>query len=211
MIQINHSRLRVRPAFQAPHRAPTIGRMPSEPPLHSGPTAGFDQPFELLAACHARMQRTLVLLERLGEHLQLHGCDLQARSAAADVLRYFDIAAPLHHQDEELHVLPRLQAQGQAGMAARLRADHQVMEHDWARMRPELVAAVDGTLSTAALPGARDRWTLFASLYRRHLAAEEAHAFPAASTGLSDPDRQHMGQEMARRRGAHAPALHGRS
>ncbi|RCW72449.1 hemerythrin-like domain-containing protein [Pseudorhodoferax soli] len=172
------------------------------PLLHAGPSVGFDQPFEMLAACHARMERSLDLLERLGRHLHDQGCDAQARSAAADVLRYFDIAAPLHHQDEELHLLPLLRAQGQAGLAARLRADHQVMEHDWARLRPDLLAIASGSLDAQVLAGAVARWTQFAALYRRHLAAEEARAFPAAGSGLTPPQLQAMGEEMAARRGA---------
>ncbi|KQP37243.1 hemerythrin domain-containing protein [Pseudorhodoferax sp. Leaf274] len=174
------------------------------PLLHAGPSVGFDQPFEMLAACHARMDRSLDLLERLGHHLHAHGCDAHAASAAADVLRYFDIAAPLHHQDEEQHVLPLLRAQGQAGLAARLRADHQVMEHDWARLRPDLLAVVDGSLGGSALPPAVARWTQFAALYRRHLAAEEARAFPAASAGLTPAQQNTMGREMAKRRGMQA-------
>lgn len=178
---------------------------PTHPLLHAGPSVGFDQPFEMLAACHARMARSLDLLLRLGPHLQAHGCDAQARSAATDVLRYFDIAAPLHHQDEELHLLPLLRAQGQAGLAARLRADHQVMEHDWARLRPSLCAVRDGVADTAALPAAVARWTQFAALYRRHLAAEEAQAFPMARRGLSVQQLQAMGEDMAARRGATPP------
>jgi hemerythrin-like domain-containing protein len=175
------------------------------PLLHSGPSVGFDQPYDMLLACHERMERSLALLERLAQHLHQHGCDAQARSAATDVLRYFDVAAPLHHQDEELHVLPRLRDQGHAGVAARLRADHQVMEHDWARLRPDLLGVVDGRMGERELPGATARWTQFATLYRRHLAAEESIAFPSARVGLAPEQLQTMGEEMAQRRGA--PAL----
>lgn len=194
----------VRP-FRSSRAAGTIPPMSTALPLHSGPSAGFDQPFEMLDACHARVERTLALLERIGQHLAEHSCDDKARSAAADVLRYFDIAAPLHHQDEELHVLPRLRALGKAGVAARVRADHQVMEHDWARMRPGLQAVADGSFELAALPAAREHWDLFAALYRRHLAAEEALAFPLARAGLTPEEQEAMGQEMARRRGAPYP------
>ena len=76
------------------------------------PGAGFDQPFEMLDACHDRVRRSLDLLRRLRDYLRGHGhgCDDSARQAARDVLRYFDIAAPLHHEDEELHVFPPLLA-----------------------------------------------------------------------------------------------------
>src|SRR5689334_2494815 len=89
------------------------------PPLATGhaslpglrsPEAGFDQPFEMLHACHERVRRSLRLLQRLVAHAQVHGADAQVREAAADVLRYFDLAAPAHHEDEERHLVPRLQA-----------------------------------------------------------------------------------------------------
>ena len=78
--------------------------------LHVGPAAGFDQPFEMLAACHERAARMLDLLARLLPHLASQGCDEQARQAARDVMRYFDLAGPAHHEDEERHVFPLLQA-----------------------------------------------------------------------------------------------------
>ena len=78
--------------------------------LVASPAAGFEQPFEMLVACHERVHRMLALLGRLREHLHGHGPDTQAQQAARDVMRYFDQAAPLHHQDEELHVFPPLLA-----------------------------------------------------------------------------------------------------
>lgn len=180
--------------------------MPRILPLHTGPTASFAEPFELLHACHERMLRSLELLERLGLHVATQGPDAQAQGAATDLLRYFDVAAPLHHDDEELHVLPRLREAGHAAMAARLRGEHQVMEREWAGLRPDLVAVQDGTLPPDALPAARARWGAYATLYRGHLAAEEKYAFPVASAGLSAQEIQAMGEDMAHRRGAPWPA-----
>ena len=74
--------------------------------------AGFEQPFEMLSACHDRVRRSLALLGRLCEHVEVHGTDAQACQAAADVLRYFSLAAPAHHEDEERHVVPALYARG---------------------------------------------------------------------------------------------------
>ncbi len=86
--------------------------------LTAAPAAGFEQPFEMLEACHERVQRMLALLGRLREHLASHGADEQARQAARDVMRYFDQAAPEHHRDEELHVFPPLLAQNDPKVAA---------------------------------------------------------------------------------------------
>lgn len=168
--------------------------------LHASPAAGFDEPYELMAACHERMARTLTLLERIGEHVATHGCDGQARDAAKDVLRYFTIAAPLHHEDEERHVLPRLREHGGGELADRLLSDHREMEARWAAIAPELEAIRDGSMPEGGLEAARLRWRDFAVLYRRHIDAEDHDAYPAASKATPDTALQGMGEEMAGRR-----------
>lgn len=81
-------------------------------PGFNTPAVGFEQPFAMLEACHERVERTLTLLSRLRSYLREQAVDDAARQAARDVLRYFDIAAPLHHEDEELHVFPLLLERG---------------------------------------------------------------------------------------------------
>jgi hemerythrin-like domain-containing protein len=175
--------------------------------LHAGPAAGFDQPFELLAACHGRVERMLGLLERLAAHLAAHGADEPARSAAADITRYFDIAGPAHHEDEERHVLPRLRASGDPALAAladRLHADHARMARDWAALRAELAQVREGRWADAADAGAAlpAAWADFAAFYRHHIAAEDDQAYPAVRATLDDDSLRRMGREMAARRGA---------
>ena len=108
-------------------------------PGFGAPAVGFDTPFALLHACHERVQRTLALQHKLVGFLHQYACDEQARQAARDVLRYFDIAAPLHHEDEERHVFPPLLAQGDAATVARvqqLQREHLRMAADWQRAQP---------------------------------------------------------------------------
>lgn len=175
--------------------------------LHAAPAAGFDAPFEMLGACHERVRRSLALLRRLAAHLRTEGADASARSAAGDVLRYFDQAAPAHHEDEERHVLPLLLAAGDpalAGLAGRLRADHECMAQAWARARPGLAALAAGEAwpGAAAAAGAHfELWDAFAALYDSHLEAEDGVAFPAAAALMGAAARQAMGEEMAGRRG----------
>ena len=52
--------------------------MTSSLSLHAAPAAGFDQPFEMLLACHQRVDRMLRLLQRLAPHLATHGADAEA-------------------------------------------------------------------------------------------------------------------------------------
>lgn len=164
--------------------------------LNSAPAVGFDQPYEMLEACHERVERSLSLLLRLGAHLQARGeVDQQARDAASDVLRYFDIAAPHHHEDEERHVLPLLRQIGRGELADRIAADHVQMHAAYLALRPGLEALLDQGLMPDA--GA---WSAFAALYRAHIVLEEAYAYPPARA-LSDADRlAAMGAEMATRR-----------
>ncbi len=163
--------------------------------LHTPPAVGFDQPFEMLSACHERVQRSLGLLARLAGHLRTAGADAAARDAARDVLRYFDIAAPQHHEDEERHVLPRLRAMGLGEVADRLAADHLGMRAAWHALRPGLLALRD----EACLPDTGD-WPAFAALYDAHIALEESNAYPAVRAPLGPAELAVMGDEMAGRR-----------
>ena len=171
--------------------------------LHAAPAAGFDQPFEMLAACHERAARMLDLLARLLPHLASHGCDDQARQAARDVMRYFDLAGPAHHEDEERHVFPVLQASpdpAAQALVACLRQEHLAMSAQWPSVRGDLAGIEAGTWRQDEAAAAR--WAGFAALYRRHIAAEEAEAYPRVQPLLAGPAQAAMGQEMARRRGA---------
>jgi hemerythrin-like domain-containing protein len=171
--------------------------------LLSTAAPGFEQPFEMLAACHERVARMLALLARLREHLPGHGADASARDAARDVMRYFDVAAPHHHQDEELHVFPRLLAAGDAATVAlvqRLQQDHVQMEARWQAARQVLAAIIAGELSSLA-PQHDAALDAFAGLYAGHIEAEEGIAYPAAAALIDAPTLQAMGEEMMRRRG----------
>jgi hemerythrin-like domain-containing protein len=169
--------------------------------LHDGPAASFEAPFEMLEACHQRVERMLVLLERLAAHLQAHGADEQARQAVRDVMRYFDTAAPQHHEDEERHVLPRLRAHGQAALAERLQSEHHAMSAAWAALRPVLQAIEQGRWPSGEAPAITARWHDFAALYRSHIAFEEGQAYRAALPHFDADALRAMGHEMARRRG----------
>jgi hemerythrin-like domain-containing protein len=164
--------------------------------VFSSPAAGFDEPFAMLHACHERVERSLLLLERLAAHVAQQGVDAQARDAARDVLRYFDIAAPQHHEDEERHVLPALRAQGQGVLADRVAADHAAMSASWHALRPWLLAVQQGDAGIA--PPHLPR---FAARYREHIALEEGSVFAPVQASLDHDGQRAMGREMAQRHG----------
>lgn len=200
------------PAGLARHNAGMTAASPPAgnlglPGLHS-PAAGFDQPFEMLAACHERVRRSLDLLARLLAHLQqlavagrLPESDADARSAAADVWRYFEVAAPQHHADEERHVIPRLLASGDAPLvdaARRMLDDHQAFRTLWAQLGPQLAALQAG--QAPDLPRLHHSARAFIARHAEHLPLEDDLAFPAAQRALDTAGQQAMGHEMARRR-----------
>jgi hemerythrin-like domain-containing protein len=169
--------------------------------FHRTPEAGFEQPFEMLEACHERVQRMLRLMQRLRAHLATMGCDDQARQAARDVMRYFDVAAPAHHEDEERHVFPLLLAAGvYVDTVQRLQREHEAMATLWPQVRAVLQRVADGAWKGFE---ADDEGTLeqYTRLYDWHVAAENELVYPAAATRLEGPAVAAMGEEMARRRG----------
>ena len=180
-------------------------------PGHRAPGAGFEAPFEMLDACHERVERMLRLLVRLQQHLVHTGWDGDVAKAATDVMRYFDQAAPLHHEDEERHVFPPLLASGDPVLreiVLRLQQDHVDMAQGWARARGVLATLTQAPAGgwsrltpdqTAALNG-------FAALYQQHLKDEDGVVYPAAQRQLSDEALRAMSADMMRRRGLEPPA-----
>lgn len=158
----------------------------------------FDDPVALLCACHEKVRRFANLTLRLDEHLAHKGRDAEARRAAADILRYFDQAAPLHHDDEEQDLFPALRALGDAELTERIdaiEAEHAGLARMWQQVRQWLCAIIDE--DPYSRPTCLDA---FAQAYPDHADREERDIYGAA-TRLPAADLQRIGQVMARRRG----------
>jgi hemerythrin-like domain-containing protein len=176
-------------------------------PGFSSPAAGFDQPMAMLHACHDRVRRSLQLLQRLCERVADGRIDDAVRDAARDVLRYFDQAAPHHHEDEERHVFPRVLAAGPdpalRTAVLQLQQDHLQMAARWARLRGPLAALADGqTGPHGELLEAADH---FRDIYEDHLRTEDTLVFPRAASLLDVHAEHTIGEEMAARRGVRRP------
>jgi hemerythrin-like domain-containing protein len=174
-------------------------------PGFSSPAASFDEPMAMLSACHDRMRRSLDLLGRICTRLEAGPVDAAVHAAAADVLRYFDQAAPHHHEDEEQHVFPRLLAgtQDAAVRAAvlQLQEDHLWMEGHWRRLRTPLAALATGHEEGFG-PEQVEAARTFVAVYGKHLQTEDTVVFPAVAALLDARAMHDMGEEMASRRGA---------
>lgn len=175
----------------------------SAPPGFNSPAVGFEQPFEMLEACHDRVRRSLALLGKLMAYVADHGHDAQSRSAAADVLRYFDLAAPLHHLDEETHVFPLLLEQGDAAVreaVQSLQQDHVAMGHLWLRLRLVLLNWRDAEAPATLTASTQADATSFSALYADHLKTEEGLVFPQARSRMDATGLVAMGRQMQARR-----------
>ena len=173
-------------------------------PGFSTPAAGAEAPLEMLATCHDRAGRQCATLNRLVPHLAATGSDDQARTAATNVMRYFDVSARDHHADEEEDLFPAL-LESMAGSDAvcirdwtgALTADHRAHEAMWQSLRDVLVRveAGEAALLDAALVAA------FTTEYARHIEREEGELLPMAARLLGDAQLEQIGRAMRARRG----------
>ncbi|MDT9000369.1 hemerythrin domain-containing protein [Paucibacter sp. APW11] len=169
--------------------------------------SSYEAPFSLLSACHDKVNDSLALLQRLLQHLREQGLDREARDAAQQVLRYFDIAAPLHHEDEELHVFPAIDALGDLTLGKacqRLRDEHQRLIAQWEVLRAQLFQVgrlADGDVPPVLLDLLGRAAETFVKTHEQHLKTEDELIFPCAQSLLSPEAEAAMGQEMSARRG----------
>ena len=143
--------------------------------------SGFDEPFGMLAACHDRLRRSLRLLERLRKYLAGNAVDEQARQAALEVLRYFTVAAPLHHEDEERHVVPLLRLSGERALgevSLQLMQDHEQIRLVWRALEPLLREVLRGESPHAGRLA--DMARTFVRMNESHLEFERDVVFPQA-------------------------------
>jgi pyridoxamine 5'-phosphate oxidase len=164
----------------------------------------FDQPLAVLKHCHDRIRKQLTTLEKLLPHLQAHGADAEAQQAAQAVLKYFQNAAPLHHEDEEIDLLPELQRTARGAdaelLAARLSTilqQHQQMATLWQTIESQLSLIANGSSATLNDSDV----AAFQALYQEHMQIEETQIAPMAMRLFDTQQMQTLGQAMQARRG----------
>jgi pyridoxamine 5'-phosphate oxidase len=173
------------------------------------PAPDFDQPVAVLKHCHGRIRKQLATLEKLLAHLPEHGADEQARQAATAVLKYFDKAAHLHHDDEEQDLLPMLLAVAKGDDAATLQAlapvilqEHKDMDAMWQDLHEQLTGIADGSGTQLSASIVRR----FVQSYQGHMEREEGIVAPMALRLFGPDQMARLGGAMRRRRGLDAPA-----
>jgi iron-sulfur cluster repair protein YtfE (RIC family) len=173
-----------------------------------GRTAAPQDAVGLLLECHGRIRSFLTLARRIAD---AGGEQEEAvRDAAARVRRYFSEALPLHAQDEEESIVPRLRGREptvdaeleimvhehreHSGPLTRLLSACEELARDPAHL-PELAPTVRG--STAELE----------RHFADHLRREESVIFPALRRLLVPSEDAAVMREMRARRGVVGPDL----
>ncbi|KIA79030.1 hemerythrin domain-containing protein [Chromobacterium amazonense] len=166
--------------------------------MGANPSPSFDQPLEMLLACHDKIRRFCDLLDKLPPYIEENGVDEAARNTIDDVVRYFDIAGPSHHTDEEEELFPLIEERipTAASRLEQLSAEHGYLHSCWNAIRDDLVALRDGRIKQIS----KNELQEFARQYRDHAATEEAWLFPAAASTLSPEELKLAGARMATRR-----------
>lgn len=172
------------------------------------PDSSFRDPLGLLSDCHRRIEKFLAQLIRVTEEAQGNPLTEAQAEALAVALRYFAKAAPLHTQDEEVSLFPRLRETGQETAQAALialetlEADHR--EADIAHAEVDSLGSrwlQEGRLSPKEAGRLLTRLRELQALYARHIAVEDTQVFPLAGKLLGTPALTDVGREMATRRG----------
>ena len=172
------------------------------------PESSFREPLGLLGDCHRRIERFLDQLLRVAESAQGGALDDDRRTEWETALRYFERAAPLHTEDEEKSLFPRLRASADPRAREALRAlagleeDHRTADADHAEVdRLGRVWLSEGSLSDEQTARLRVTLRCLRALYARHIAIEDNTVFPLAGAALRPEEIAAIGREMALRRG----------
>jgi hemerythrin-like domain-containing protein len=157
----------------------------------------IDDPIEMLLACHGKVRHFSRLIHKLVAHVTVHGADAQARDAAHAIWRYFEIAAPLHHADEDQDLYPALQALGAGPVSEacqRLAGEHAPQQATWGQVATWLKEIEAGQTSPepSCVLG-------FADDAIRHADEEERLIYPAAEQ-LDPVTLTRVAQAMSARR-----------
>jgi hemerythrin-like domain-containing protein len=171
--------------------------------LRTGAAPAARDVLDEMLGCHERIRRFTAMAGQLAA-----APAAEVAEAAAAVLRYFSVALPLHAEDEDLSLAPRLLA---TAVPAELRAaleamtrEHEPIEATLRDLAPLWSDLAAGDPRPASLGAALDAGAArLDELFTPHLEKEERIIFPAARARLSPADLAAIRDELRARR---APA-----
>ena len=157
----------------------------------------WDEPIEMLLACHGKVKKFCHQLTLLPDYLTHNGLDQSALTTIHQILTYFNKAAPLHHEDEELDFFPallRFTPHAKDSVDELLR-QHQSLHSAWEALRRQLNSIMAG--ETLILSNSLVH--MFVAGYERHMALEEP-LFELGREDIPEEQLKEIGRVMAERR-----------
>lgn len=159
----------------------------------------WDEPIDMLYACHGRVKDFCRQLSILPDYLDQNGVNQAVKNDVQQILNYFNQAAPLHHDDEEKDFFPALAEQLPAAQKEidELEKQHVHLHSNWDRLSTQLQQLLAGDVQQL------DRQLIadFIAGYDSHIALEEP-LFELGRQHLDAEKLQAMGKIMAERRKA---------
>lgn len=172
----------------------------------------FNQPLELLKACHEKIRFHLDLLIRLCEYLKNNPVDTDALETAKQIHRYFSSSAKLHHEDEDENLFPVLLSKPDIPAKARdlinqLQQEHISLNKQWQVFEKILAnqflgESPDQSLNQSLnkLPAMLEAALILQKNYAQHIENENQVVLPEAEILLNDDEKIQLGQAMQTRR-----------
>lgn len=159
--------------------------------------ASWNEPIEMLYACHGKVKRFCRQLTILPDYLAKNGCDQAVKNDVQQILNYFNQSAPLHHDDEEKDFFPLLvkyvpEAQKDID---ELERQHVTLHDNWAKLSEQLQALLTGERENVDM----DLINNVVSGYDKHIALEEP-LFELGKQHLSESELREIGDIMSARR-----------
>jgi hemerythrin-like domain-containing protein len=173
-----------------------------EPERVSEPSpARFDDPVEFIHREHDRQIVVLGAIERLADEPAAD----DSRETAAYALGYLERELPLHVEDEERDLFPRLAQRvtaddGFDDILAALQGEHEADDAYCRALMADLHRLAEGELPADPLAFAHQA-RAFVGFQRRHLAWENSVLLPLARRRLEASDLAELRRAMAARRG----------
>ncbi|WP_439234899.1 hemerythrin domain-containing protein [Lonepinella koalarum] len=157
----------------------------------------WDQPIEMLYACHGRVKNFCRQLSLLPDYLAKNRVNQAVKNDVQQILNYFNIAAPLHHDDEEKDFFPvvaKYDAKTQQTIDE-LERQHFILHDNWHKLSTQLSELIQDQRDNIDA----ELITNFIAGYDVHIALEEP-LFALGKDCISDAELESMGKVMAARR-----------
>ena len=159
--------------------------------------ASWNEPIEMLYACHGKVKRFCRQLTILPDYLEKNGCNQAVKNDVQQILNYFNQSAPLHHDDEEKDFFPLLvkyvpEAQKDID---ELERQHVTLHDSWTKLSEQLQALLKDERKNIDVTLINH----FVSSYGKHITLEEP-LFELGKQHLSESELREIGDIMSARR-----------